>query len=122
MLGIILFLALLVLTTCGAIYKSWTSTAKANKSKLKKIAKTAQRKVYQCKNNEKSLMEIKDQLEDFAKRVAFNLHSVDWILTQQLDIKEKIEKTEFNLEKVRERKRKSPTVTYVSKASRETLI
>ena len=121
MFAITLVLILLLLGVCGATYKSRVGKTRANKRKLKKIAKATKHNVNLCQDNEKSLLKVTNQLEEFARRVAFNLHSVDWILTQQLDIKNKIEKAEAGLEKVRGiRKRKNPT--YITSQSKETLI
>ena len=114
---------LLVIATCGAVYRARIINAKSYKNKLKKIAKSAHLDIKLCKENEKEILKIKKQLEKFTHRVAFNLLSVDWILTQQLDLSDKINRTDFKLEKIRElRRRKSPTMTYVTGQPRETLI
>ena len=123
MLVIVAIIAIsLLLTAGGALYKTGACKAKSTKNKLRKIAKSAQIDVSLCKENEKSILKIKKELEEFTQRVASNLRTVEWILAQQVEIKDNIKKTESKLQKIREvRKRKSPSITYVSQ-SKETLI
>ena len=112
----------LLLAACGTWYKAGSCNAKSIKNKLRKIAKSARLDVNLCKENEKSVLKIKKELEKFTQRAAFNLLTLEWILAQQVEIKDKIKATEGKLQKIRElRKRKSPSMTYVSQ-SKETLI
>ena len=68
MLSLILPLVLvMIIGVCGVVYNASKPRARAEKRKLKKIAKEAEQKVSLCKGNEKTILKIKDQLEQFSQ-------------------------------------------------------
>ena len=64
---------LLVIALCGTMYRTRISKAKPNRNKLKKIAKSAHIDNNLCKENKKSILKIKKQIEEFTQRVASHL-------------------------------------------------
>ena len=74
-----------------------------------------------CHSNEKHLMKIKDRIEDFNRRVAFNLHSVDFMLRQNEIFDEKLKDLEQKTSKLMKKFKikASENIQYMSNAFSE---